>query len=160
MHTQYGWEKEKLHGTLSASIYIFLVEVILTFCVIFIFYTLFCTFFMLISTIRVDIAFDLPFCFCLCFVNVFFSCLSISLVSSLQWFTLKKLLVLFILASALSNCNCILFALQYVLEELNVRSLVPCNDTLKYASLRAEPEFRYAFHDFVWSLFFMPVTML
>ncbi|RZB73843.1 isoleucine--tRNA ligase, cytoplasmic-like [Glycine soja] len=30
---------------------------------------------------------------------------------------------------------------EYVLEELNVRSLVPCNDTLKYASLRAEPEF-------------------
>ncbi|KAL2455520.1 tRNA synthetase class I family protein [Abeliophyllum distichum] len=29
----------------------------------------------------------------------------------------------------------------YVLEELNVKSLVPCNDTLKYASLRAEPEF-------------------
>jgi len=35
------------------------------------------------------------------------------------------------------------FALQYVLEELNVRSLVPCNDTLKYSSLRAEPDFRY-----------------
>ena len=33
--------------------------------------------------------------------------------------------------------------LQYVLEELNVRSLVPCNDPLKYASLRAEPDFRY-----------------
>ncbi|GLT71292.1 hypothetical protein SLA2020_517180 [Shorea laevis] len=32
-------------------------------------------------------------------------------------------------------------SLQYVLEELNVRSLVPCNDTLKYASLRAEPDF-------------------
>uniref|UniRef100_A0A2P2LGE7 Isoleucyl tRNA synthetase n=1 Tax=Rhizophora mucronata TaxID=61149 RepID=A0A2P2LGE7_RHIMU len=30
---------------------------------------------------------------------------------------------------------------EYVLEELNVRSLVPCNDSLKYASLRAEPEF-------------------
>ncbi|KAB5548413.1 hypothetical protein DKX38_011819 [Salix brachista] len=30
---------------------------------------------------------------------------------------------------------------EYVLEELNVRSLVPCNNTLKYASLRAEPEF-------------------
>ncbi|KAJ0082521.1 hypothetical protein Patl1_11339 [Pistacia atlantica] len=30
---------------------------------------------------------------------------------------------------------------KYVLEELNVRSLVPCNDTLKYASLRAEPDF-------------------
>ncbi|XP_011014398.1 PREDICTED: probable isoleucine--tRNA ligase, cytoplasmic isoform X2 [Populus euphratica] len=30
---------------------------------------------------------------------------------------------------------------EYVLEELNVRSLVPCNDTLKYACLRAEPEF-------------------
>ncbi|KAK7312173.1 hypothetical protein VNO77_35842 [Canavalia gladiata] len=30
---------------------------------------------------------------------------------------------------------------EYVLEELNIRSLVPCNDTLKYASLRAEPEF-------------------
>jgi isoleucyl-tRNA synthetase len=25
-----------------------------------------------------------------------------------------------------------------------VRSLIPCKDTLKYASLRAEPEFRYA----------------
>lgn len=30
---------------------------------------------------------------------------------------------------------------EYVLEELNVRSLVTCNDTLKYASLRAEPDF-------------------
>ncbi|KAI4305042.1 hypothetical protein L6164_028432 [Bauhinia variegata] len=30
---------------------------------------------------------------------------------------------------------------EYVLEELNVRSLVPCNDTLRYASLRAEPDF-------------------
>ncbi|KAJ0016816.1 hypothetical protein Pint_11177 [Pistacia integerrima] len=30
---------------------------------------------------------------------------------------------------------------EYVLEELNVRSLVPCNHTLKYASLRAEPDF-------------------
>ncbi|EEF32620.1 isoleucine--tRNA ligase, cytoplasmic [Ricinus communis] len=30
---------------------------------------------------------------------------------------------------------------EYVLEELNVRSLIPCVDTLKYASLRAEPEF-------------------
>ncbi|XP_048329423.1 isoleucine--tRNA ligase, cytoplasmic [Ziziphus jujuba] len=30
---------------------------------------------------------------------------------------------------------------EYVLEELNVRSLVPCNDTLKYASLQAEPDF-------------------
>lgn len=31
--------------------------------------------------------------------------------------------------------------LEYVREELNVRSLVPCNDPLKYASLRAEPDF-------------------
>ncbi|KAI9076357.1 hypothetical protein K1719_041672 [Acacia pycnantha] len=30
---------------------------------------------------------------------------------------------------------------EYVLEELNVRSLVPCNDTLKYSSFRAEPDF-------------------
>ncbi|KAL6513666.1 hypothetical protein OROHE_019526 [Orobanche hederae] len=30
---------------------------------------------------------------------------------------------------------------EYVLEELNVMSLVPCNDTLKYAMLRAEPDF-------------------
>ncbi|KAK9932607.1 hypothetical protein M0R45_019837 [Rubus argutus] len=30
---------------------------------------------------------------------------------------------------------------EYVLEELNVRSLVPCDDTLKYALLRAEPDF-------------------
>ncbi|KAL7254183.1 hypothetical protein ACSBR1_008562 [Camellia fascicularis] len=29
----------------------------------------------------------------------------------------------------------------FVLEELNVKSIVPCNDPLKYASLRAEPEF-------------------
>ena len=36
-----------------------------------------------------------------------------------------------------------LFVLQYVLEELNVRLLAPCNDTLKYASLCAEPDFRY-----------------
>ena len=33
--------------------------------------------------------------------------------------------------------------LEYVKEELNVRSVVPCNDPLKYASLRAEPDFRY-----------------
>ncbi|MCL7025555.1 hypothetical protein MKW94_001011 [Papaver nudicaule] len=30
---------------------------------------------------------------------------------------------------------------DYVLEELNVQSFVPCNDPLKYASLRAEPDF-------------------
>ncbi|KAG2239750.1 hypothetical protein Bca52824_091447 [Brassica carinata] len=30
---------------------------------------------------------------------------------------------------------------EYVLEELNVRSLVPCTDALKYASLKAEPDF-------------------
>lgn len=30
---------------------------------------------------------------------------------------------------------------EYVLEELNIRSIVPCNDPLTYASLRAEPEF-------------------
>ncbi|KAJ4899766.1 tRNA synthetase class I family protein [Raphanus sativus] len=30
---------------------------------------------------------------------------------------------------------------EYVLEELNVRSLVACNDTMKYASLKAEPDF-------------------
>ncbi|KAL5981401.1 hypothetical protein ACLOJK_015456 [Asimina triloba] len=30
---------------------------------------------------------------------------------------------------------------EYVREELNVRSVVPCNDTLQYASLRAEPEY-------------------
>ncbi|KAL1538304.1 isoleucine--tRNA ligase [Salvia divinorum] len=30
---------------------------------------------------------------------------------------------------------------EYVLEELNVKSLVPCNDTLKYTTLRAEPDF-------------------
>ncbi|KAJ4968949.1 hypothetical protein NE237_015650 [Protea cynaroides] len=30
---------------------------------------------------------------------------------------------------------------EYVLEELNIRSLVPCNDPLEYASLRAEPDF-------------------
>ncbi|XP_021721725.1 isoleucine--tRNA ligase, cytoplasmic-like [Chenopodium quinoa] len=30
---------------------------------------------------------------------------------------------------------------EYVLEELNIRSLVPCDDPLKYASLRAEPDF-------------------
>ncbi|XP_042483238.1 isoleucine--tRNA ligase, cytoplasmic-like [Macadamia integrifolia] len=30
---------------------------------------------------------------------------------------------------------------KYVLEELNIRLLVPCNDPLKYASLRAEPDF-------------------
>ncbi|MFS7981320.1 putative isoleucine--tRNA ligase [Helianthus anomalus] len=31
--------------------------------------------------------------------------------------------------------------LYFVLEELNVKSVVPCNDPLKYASLRAEPDF-------------------
>ncbi|KAL8055602.1 hypothetical protein ABFX02_04G067200 [Erythranthe guttata] len=30
---------------------------------------------------------------------------------------------------------------EYVLEELNIKSLVTCNDTLKYATLRAEPDF-------------------
>ncbi|XP_076925325.1 isoleucine--tRNA ligase, cytoplasmic-like [Bidens hawaiensis] len=30
---------------------------------------------------------------------------------------------------------------EFVLEELNVKSVVPCNDPLKYASLRAEPDF-------------------
>ncbi|KAG8388928.1 hypothetical protein BUALT_Bualt02G0176300 [Buddleja alternifolia] len=30
---------------------------------------------------------------------------------------------------------------EYVLEELNVKSLIPCNDPLKYATLRAEPDF-------------------
>lgn len=30
---------------------------------------------------------------------------------------------------------------EYVLEELNIRSIIPCNDSLKYASLRAEPDF-------------------
>ncbi|CAK9141640.1 unnamed protein product [Ilex paraguariensis] len=30
---------------------------------------------------------------------------------------------------------------EYVLEELNVKSLLPCNDSLKYASLHAEPDF-------------------
>ncbi|KAF6150031.1 hypothetical protein GIB67_002813 [Kingdonia uniflora] len=30
---------------------------------------------------------------------------------------------------------------EYVLEELNIRSLVSCSDPLKYASLRAEPDF-------------------
>ncbi|URD91072.1 Anticodon-binding domain of tRNA, partial [Musa troglodytarum] len=30
---------------------------------------------------------------------------------------------------------------EYVLEELNIKSVVPCNDPLRYASLRAEPDF-------------------
>ncbi|KAF7822569.1 isoleucine--tRNA ligase, cytoplasmic [Senna tora] len=30
---------------------------------------------------------------------------------------------------------------EYVLEELNIRTLVTCNDSLKYSSLRAEPDF-------------------
>ncbi|CAA6660103.1 unnamed protein product [Spirodela intermedia] len=30
---------------------------------------------------------------------------------------------------------------EYVIEELNIRSVVPCNDPLKYATLRAEPNF-------------------
>jgi isoleucyl-tRNA synthetase len=30
---------------------------------------------------------------------------------------------------------------EYVREELNVRGIVPCNDPLKYASLRAEPDY-------------------
>lgn len=37
------------------------------------------------------------------------------------------------------KCKCS----QYVLEELNVKLVVPCNDPLKYASLRVEPNFRY-----------------
>nr|CAD1839759.1 unnamed protein product [Ananas comosus var. bracteatus] len=30
---------------------------------------------------------------------------------------------------------------EYVMEEINIKSVVPCNDLLKYASLRAEPDF-------------------
>ncbi|KAH7654805.1 Isoleucine--tRNA ligase protein [Dioscorea alata] len=30
---------------------------------------------------------------------------------------------------------------EYVMEELNVKAIIPCNDPLKYASLRAEPDF-------------------
>lgn len=30
---------------------------------------------------------------------------------------------------------------EYVLEELNIKSVIPCNDPLAYASLRAEPNF-------------------
>ncbi|XP_074569655.1 isoleucine--tRNA ligase, cytoplasmic-like [Curcuma longa] len=30
---------------------------------------------------------------------------------------------------------------EYVMEELNAKLVVPCNDPLKYASLRAEPDF-------------------
>ena len=28
-------------------------------------------------------------------------------------------------------------------EELNIKSVIPCNDPLKYASLRAKPDYRY-----------------
>lgn len=38
-----------------------------------------------------------------------------------------------------------LFPIKYVMEELNIRLVVPCSDPLKYASLRAEPDFRYLF---------------
>ncbi|KAG0483860.1 hypothetical protein HPP92_011944 [Vanilla planifolia] len=30
---------------------------------------------------------------------------------------------------------------EYVLEELNIKSILPCNDSLKYTSLRAEPNY-------------------
>jgi isoleucyl-tRNA synthetase len=30
---------------------------------------------------------------------------------------------------------------KYVCEELNVRVIVPCNDPMQYASLRAEPDY-------------------
>ncbi|XP_072969393.1 isoleucine--tRNA ligase, cytoplasmic [Typha angustifolia] len=30
---------------------------------------------------------------------------------------------------------------EYVMEEINIKSVLPCNDPLKYASLRAEPDF-------------------
>ncbi|KAL0911232.1 hypothetical protein M5K25_019356 [Dendrobium thyrsiflorum] len=30
---------------------------------------------------------------------------------------------------------------EYVLEELNIKAILPCNDTLKYTSLRAEPDY-------------------
>ncbi|XP_008793645.2 isoleucine--tRNA ligase, cytoplasmic-like [Phoenix dactylifera] len=30
---------------------------------------------------------------------------------------------------------------EYVMEELNIQSVIPCNDPLKYASLRAEPDY-------------------
>jgi isoleucyl-tRNA synthetase len=32
---------------------------------------------------------------------------------------------------------------EYVMEEINVKTVTPCNDPLVYASLRAEPNFRY-----------------
>ncbi|PWZ05187.1 hypothetical protein Zm00014a_001843 [Zea mays] len=32
---------------------------------------------------------------------------------------------------------------EYVMEEINVKNVTPCNDPLMYASLRAEPNFRY-----------------
>ncbi|EMS62671.1 Isoleucyl-tRNA synthetase, cytoplasmic [Triticum urartu] len=31
---------------------------------------------------------------------------------------------------------------EYVMEEMNVKTVTPCNDPMKYASLRAEPNFR------------------
>ncbi|KAK8961656.1 hypothetical protein KSP40_PGU014397 [Platanthera guangdongensis] len=31
--------------------------------------------------------------------------------------------------------------MKYVLEELNVKTIRPCNDPLKYTSLRAEPDY-------------------
>lgn len=37
----------------------------------------------------------------------------------------------------------LLCAMQYVMEEINVKTVTPCNDPLMYASLRAEPNFRY-----------------
>jgi isoleucyl-tRNA synthetase len=47
-----------------------------------------------------------------------------------------------------------------VLEELNVRSLVPCDDTLKYALLRAEPDFRYVFVYILFNSGIYPDLML
>lgn len=51
------------------------------------------------------------------------------------------------------------FARQYVLEELNVKSVVPCNDPLKYATLRVEPDFRYfkLFYSIFFSIFMLNI---
>lgn len=56
-----------------------------------------------------------------------------------------------------TNMLAVFLLSQYVLEELNIRSLVPCNDTLKYASLRAEPDFRYenCIHEDCFESFFL-----
>lgn len=55
-------------------------------------------------------------------------------------------------------------ALQFVLEELNVQSLETCSNTLEYACLRAEPDFRWFnllyWNSIIWSVYLSLILCL